>query len=203
MLYVRKFTIVLLSAIFLTLISYSAQSVAADHVKSDDGIYKNFGDVNIVPIKDSKYKIHLQLILRTNDGQLINITESSRSAAYIPHAITDHVFDTLMGKKEIITIDNIKYEKVQYIYSPTHDQSLFGLYPIFYETPLNYLPPSDAHAKMHEKHRETSIWKNFYCGEFKGHGSDCITIFQVTSPNLSLEPHDAVTQHWIILRELN
>ena len=108
-----------------------------------------------------------------------------------------------MGKKEIITIDNIKYEKVQYIYSPTHDQSLFGLQPIFYETPLNYLPPSDAHAKMHEKHRETSIWKNFYCGEFKGHGSNCITIFQVTSPNLSLEPHDAVTQHWIILRELN
>ena len=50
MLYVRKFTIVLLSAIFLTLISYSAQSVAADHVEPGDGIYKNFGDVNIVPI---------------------------------------------------------------------------------------------------------------------------------------------------------
>ena len=107
MLYVRKFTIVLLSAIFLTLISYSAQSVAADHLESGDGIYKNLGDVNIVPTKDSKYQIHLQLILRTNDGQLINITESSRSGAYVPHAIADHVFDTLMGKKEIITIDNV------------------------------------------------------------------------------------------------
>ncbi|SVD60086.1 uncharacterized protein METZ01_LOCUS412940, partial [marine metagenome] len=65
MLYVRKFTIVLLSAIFLTLISYSAQSVAADHVEpldwtefasqTGDGIYGNYGDVNIVPTRDSKY----------------------------------------------------------------------------------------------------------------------------------------------------
>ena len=40
----------------------------------------------------------------------------------IPHQITDHVFDTLMGKKEIVTIDNIKYEKVQYTFSPTLEQ---------------------------------------------------------------------------------
>ena len=133
MLYVRKFTIVLLSAIFLTLINYSAQSVAADHLEPGDGIYKNFVDELVVVTKDSKYKIYLQLILRTNDGQLINITESSRSAAYIPHAITDHVFDTLMGKKEIITIDNVKYEKVQYRYTPTLEHRFMGLYPIFSE----------------------------------------------------------------------
>ena len=203
MLYVRKFTIVLLSAIFLTLISYSAQSVAADHVESGDGVYKNFGDVNIVPTKDSKYKIHLQLILRTNDGQLINITESSRSGAYIPHAITDHVFDTLMGKKEIITIDNVKYEKVQYRYTPTLEHRFMGLYPIFSENyDLEFKSTPEAREKMHE-HKDFSMWKIHYCATFEGHGFSCIPIFQDLVPNMTLEPRDIITHQWTILRILN
>ncbi len=203
MLYVRKFTIVLLSAIFLTLISYSAQSVAADHVESGDGIYKNFGDVNIVPTKDSKYKIHLQLILRTNDGQLINITESSRSGAYIPHAITDHVFDTLMGKKEIITIDNVKYEKVQYRYTPTLEHRFMGLYPIFSENyDLEFKSTPEAREQMH-KHKDFSMWKIHYCATFEGHGFSCIPIFQDLVPTMTLEQRDVVTHQWTILRILN
>ena len=202
-LYVRKFTIVLLSAIFLTLISYSAQSVAADHVESGDGVYKNFGDVNIVPTKDSKYKIHLQLILRTNDGQLINITESSRSGAYIPHAITDHVFDTLMGKKEIITIDNVKYEKVQYRYTPTLEHRFMGLYPVFTEDyNLEFESTSGAREKMRE-HQEFAMWKIHYCATFEGHGFSCIPVFQDLVPNMTLEQHDVVIQQWTILRVLN
>ncbi len=203
MLYVRKFTIVLLSAIFLTLISYSAQSVAADHVEPGGGIYKNFGDVNIVPTKDSKYKTHLQLVLRTNDGQLINITESSRSAAYIPHAITDHVFDTLMGKKEIITIDNVTYEKVQYRYTPTLEHRFMGLYPIFSENyDLVFESTPEAREKMHE-HKEFSMWKIHYCATFEGHGFSCIPIFQDLVPTMTLAQHDIVTQQWTILRILN
>ena len=203
MLYVRKFTIVLLSAIFLTLISYSAQSVAADHLEPGDGIYKNLGDVNIVPTKDSKYKIHLQLILRTNDGQLINITESSRSAAYIPHTITDHVFDTLMGKKEIITIDNVTYEKVQYRYTPTLEHRFMGLYPIFSENyDLVFESTPEAREKMHE-HKEFSMWKIHYCATFEGHGFSCIPVFQDLVPTMTLAQHDIVTQQWTILRILN
>ena len=110
MLSVGKFTIVLLSTIFLALITCFAQSVVADHVEPGDGIYKNYGDVNLVSTnEESKYQVNLQLILRTGDGQLINVTESTANAAYIPHKITDHVFDTLMGEKEIVTIDDIKY----------------------------------------------------------------------------------------------
>ena len=213
MLYVRKFTIVLLSAIFLTLISYSAQSVAADHVEpldwtefasqTGDGIYGNYGDVNIVPTKDSKYKIHLQLILRTGDGQLINVTESTKTAAFIPHRITDHVFDTLMGKKEIITIDNVTYEKVQYRYTPTLEQRFMALYPIFTEDyNLEFESTSGAREKMRE-HQEFGIWKIHYCATFEGHGFSCIPIFQDLVPNMTLEQHDVVTQQWTILRVLN
>jgi len=203
MLYVRKFTIVLLSAIFLTLISYSAQSVAADHVESDDVIYKNFFDALEITTEDSKYKIHLQLILRTNDGQLINITESSRSAAYIPHAITDHVFDTLMGEKEIVTIDDIKYEKVQYTFTPTIEHRFTGLYPIFSEYyDLEFESTPEAREKMRE-HKDFSMWKIHYCATFEGHGFSCIPIFQDLVPTMTLAQHDIVIHQWTILRVLN
>ena len=214
MLYVRKFIIVLLSAIFLTLISYSVQSVAADHVEpldwtefasqTGDGIYGNYGDVNIVPVsEDSKYKINLQLILRTGDGQLINITESTETAAFIPHRLTDHVFDTLMGKKEIITIDNVTYEKVQYRYTPTLEQRFIGVYPIFTEDYiLEFESTSGAREKMRE-HQEFALWKIHYCATFEGRGFSCIPVFQDLVPNMTLEQHDVVTQQWTILRILN
>ena len=114
----KKIIIVLSSIIFIILIGCSVQSVVADHLEPGAGIYKDYGDVNIVTTIDSKWQVNLQTILRTSDGQLINVTESTANAAYIPHRITDHVFDTLMGEKEIVTIYNTKYEKVQYTYTP-------------------------------------------------------------------------------------
>jgi len=201
--YVKKFTIVL-SAIFLTFITYSGQSVIADHDELGDGIYKSIGDVNLITTtQDSKWKVNLQTILRTSDGQLINVTESTASAAYIPHKITDHVFDTLMGEKEIVTIDNIKYEKVQYRYTPTLEHRFMGLYPIFSENyDLEFESTPEAREKMHE-HKDFSMWKIHYCATFKGHGFSCIPIFQDLVPTMTLAQHDIVIHQWTILRMLN
>ena len=195
---------VLSSVIFAILISCSTQSVTADHVEPGDGIYKNYGDVNIVTTtKDSKWQVNLQLILRTSDGQLINVTESTASAAYIPHKITDHVFDTLMGEKEIVTIDNIKYEKVQYRYTPTLEHRFMGLYPIFSENyDLEFESTPEAREKMQE-HKDFSMWKIHYCATFKGHGFSCIPIFQDLVPTMTLAQHDIVIHQWTILRMLN
>ena len=207
MLCVGKFTVILLSAIFLTLIVCYVQSVAADHEEPGDGIYKNYGDANIVTTKDSEYQVHLQLILRTNDGQLINITESSGSGAYIPHQITDHVFDTLMGEKEIVTIDNIKYEKVQYTFSPTLEQRWMGMYPILEQININIKVEKDALVQMNKKTKDYSLWKIHYCADFAdiGHrdGLQCIPVFQVLVPTITLEPTDVITQQWTILRSMN
>ena len=199
----KKFMMVLSSVIFTILIACSTQSVVADHVEPGDGIYKDYGDVNIVTTIDSKWQINLQTILRTGDGQLINITESMANAAYIPHQITDHVFDTLMGEKEIITIDNIKYEKVQYVYSPTLQQRFMGLYPIFSEIPMEFEVEKGALAKLHEKIKDYSTWNIQYCAAFKGHGYDCVPILEVMVPNMTLESSDTVIQQWTILRILN
>ena len=204
MLSVGKFTIVLLSTIFLALITCFAQSVVADHVEPGDGIYKNYGDVNLVSTnEESKYQVNLQLILRTGDGQLINVTESTANAAYIPHKITDHVFDTLMGEKEIVTIDDIKYEKVQYTYTPTLEHRFMGLYPIFSENyDLEFKSTPEAREQMH-KHKDFSMWKIHYCATFEGHGFSCIPIFQDLVPTMTLEQHDIITHQWTILRALN
>ena len=203
MLSVGKFIIVLLSVILVVLIGCFTQSVIADHSEPGDGIYKDTSDVNLTITQDSKWKVNLQIILRTGDGQLINVTESTTNAAFIPHRITDHVFDTLMGEKEIITIDNTKYEKVQYTFTPTLEHRFMGLYPIFSEHyDLEFESTPEAREQMH-KQKDYSMWKIHYCATFEGHGFSCIPVFQDLVPTMTLEKDDIITHQWTILRELN
>ena len=199
----KKFTIALLGVIFVTLIAGSIQSISADHLEPGQGIFKEESEVELVTTHGSNYQIYLQTVFRNGNGQLINVSETVEIGMYIPHKITDHVFDTLMGKKEIITIDNIKYEKVQYIFSPTLEHRLTGLYPIFSEIPLEFKYEEGAVAKMNKKIKNYSIWKIHYCAAFEGHGYTCIPVFQALVPTMTLEPDDVVTQQWTILRELN
>jgi len=200
---VGKFIIVFLSIISLTLITCSVQSVTADHSEPGDGIYIGWNEVMITPVRDSNYVVSLQVILRNGDDQLINVIESSESAAYIPHQITDHVFDTLMGEKEIITIDNIKYEKVQYTYTATLEHRFMGLYPIFSEYyDLEFKSTPEAREQM-AKHKDFATWKIHYCATFEEHGYSCVPIFQDLVPAMTIEPQDVVTQQWTILRILN
>ena len=198
----KKFTIVLLSVAFVTLIAGSMGFVAADHLEPGQGIYVDAGTVNLVVSTDTKMQVHLQAITRNDDGQLINVTESTATGAYIPHKITDDVFDTLMGKKEIITIDNVKYEKVQYTFTPTLEQRFIGLYPIYTEITLEFTYEEGTLTKM-QVDKDYSLWKIHHCATFKGHGYDCIPIFQVLVPTMTLQTGDVVTQQWTILREMD
>ena len=198
----KKFTIVLLSVAFVTLIAGSMGFVAADHLESGQGVYVDDGKVNLVVSTDTKFQIYLQAVIRNEDGQLINVTENTITGAYIPHKITDDVFDTLMGKKEIITIDNIKYEKVQYTYTPTLEQRFVGLYPIYTEIALEFTYEESTLTKM-QVDKDYSLWKIHHCATFKGHGYDCIPLFQVLVPTMTLQTGDVLTQQWTILRMLN
>ena len=198
----KKFTVWSLSAVFIALIACSIQSVSADH-ESSEGIFKDKSEVNLVTTQDSDYQVYLLTILRNGDGQLINVTENTKTAAYIPHEIADYVFDTLMGEKEIVTIDNIKYEKVQYTFSPTLEQRWIGMYPIFEEIPIKIKVEGGKILNVYKDH---SLWKIHYCADFSNIGHDglqCIPIFQVLIPTITLEPSDVITHHWTILRELN
>ena len=170
----KVFAIPLLSIIFLVLLSGSIKSVATDSLESDTGIF--FDEVaSNIELKDSKYQVYVQITHRNEDGQLISVIESSLSGAYTPHKITDDVFDTLMGKKEIVTIDNIKYEKAQYVDPPMKEDE------------VDYV----------------SIWALMICGEIYGHGHECVSVFQASTAVGLITQTDVVTNQWTILRELN
>jgi hypothetical protein len=196
----------LLGVIFVVLLAGSVQSISADH-ESGKGIFKNEHEVELVTTENTNYQVYLQAVLRNGDGQLINVTENIKTAAYIPHELTDYVFYTFMGEKEIITIDNIKYEKVQYTFTPTLEQRWMGMYPIFEQIKINIEVEGDALVQMNKKIKDHSLWKIHYCADFVdiGHpeGLQCIPIFQVLVPTITLESTDVITQQWTILRELN
>ena len=221
----KKFTIVLLGVIFVTLIAGSIQSITAEHLEPGQGIFIDERDVNLRGTKviegvlgsppdfysepswrltnTSNFQVYLQTVLGNGDGQLISVVESTATAAYIPHKITGDIFDTLMGEKEIVTIDNIKYEKVQYTFSPTLEQRWIGMYPIFSEKTIKYNLKEDTYTKMNEEKKDRSNWKIHYCATFEGHGYQCIPILQVIVPTMIMEPDDIVINQWTILRDLN
>ena len=172
----------LLGVIFITLIAGSVQSVTADHLEPGQGIYKDENSVNLVSTKDSKYQIYIQVQVRNEQGQLVSISEASRGN-YLPHEMTDYVFNEKLGKKEIIIIDNIKYEKVQYINTVDMKQL------------KHTIDPTSAFIG--------SLVVNF-CGEIvSGHEFSCISIFQIDTAVGVLSETDVITNKWTILRELN
>jgi hypothetical protein len=200
----KRLVIPLLGIIFVALAG-SVQSISADH-ESGEGIFKDRSEVNLVTTHNSDYQVYLQAVLRNGDDQLINVTETTATGAYIPHEIADYVFDTLMGKKEIIIIDNIKYEKVQYMFSPTLEQRWIGMYPIFEEVPIKIKVEGLAKDEVFNVTKDHALWKIHYCADFSNIGHDglqCIPIFQVLVPTITLEPGDVVTHQWTILRDLD
>ena len=98
----------MLISIFTALIAGSIQDVLA---------YDITYMFEPIPIRNSEYQFHLQAVLRDTDGRLIGVTEAT-NGYYISHEITDESFDKCFGanicKKEIVAIDNKKYEKVQF-----------------------------------------------------------------------------------------
>ena len=193
----KKITIVLLSIIFV-LITGSIHYISAyDSTDSQ-------GPELIVTTEDSKYQLHIQVILRNAEGHLIGTTEGTYGS-YVPHKLTDNSFDTLFGEKEIVTVDGIKYEKVQITFTPTLQQRYMSIYPVYSEVDKLQVEFSDESVtKMHEENKHYSNWKLHYCVDFgEEHGFQCVAMFFALVPSVTLEPSDTVTQQWTILRVMN
>ena len=177
----KGFAIPLLGTILVLSLTYSVESVTADHLEPGRGIFNSEHQVNIILDKDSEYKIHLIVEVRNAQGQLISITENT-GGYVIPHKITDHVFDDLLGEKEFVTIDNIKYEQAKYSGNADMEQ----LMPI-YNRPSHYI----------------GSWVVTLCSVLGDHGYTCIAPFQASTAFVSLVEDNVVENHWTILRILN
>ena len=178
----KVFPKIMLGCIFSVLITCSVQSVLAQDITD---ILKP------VPIKDAEYQFHLQMVLRDSDGRLISVTEST-NGYYIPHAVTDEAFDIHFGKKEIVTVDNIKYEKVQYrekysldlpldVWNEDRDQGLVPKIP-----KLMFFIPAILEVSYGS---ETEIVDAY--------------IFQAFVPLVYLTEDDEINTQWTIFRKLN
>ena len=177
----KKFMMLLLGVFFVTLIAGSTQSVTADHLEPGQGIYKDENNVNHVSTKDSKYQMHIQIQVRNEQGQLVSISEADRGE-YIPHEITDYAFNENTGKKEIVTIDNMKYEKVQ------------------------YTDTFDIKQLEHTIDPVASFFGSLsidFCAEIGGHGFRCLPIFHTKAEVGVISETDVITHQWTLLRELN
>ena len=177
----KGFVILLLGTILVLSLTYSVESVTADHLEPGRGIFNNENQVNIILDKDSEYKIHLIVEVRNAQGQLISITENT-GGYIIPHKITDHVFDDLLGEKEFVTIDNIKYEQAKY----SGEADMEQLMPI-YNRPSHYI----------------GSWVVTLCSVLGDHGYTCIAPFQASTAFVSLVEDNVVENHWTILRIIN
>ena len=168
----KKFTIGLLGAIFITLIASSIQSVTADD--------STLLGVDIIPTKDSEFQVHLQVVVRDSQGQLVSVTEST-NGYYVPHDATDEAFDRNFGKKEIVTVDDIKYEKVQWVdtKSSCEDESCKDI------------------------HQNVGKWNTNFFGDFNEFGFLNIPLFQALTSTVIMEEDDNVTNQWTVLRAMD
>ena len=170
----KGFAISLLSVIFLVLLTGSVQSVATDHLELEGkGIFKNEEQVNLISSKDSKYEIFVLVEIRNAQGELISISESIRGD-HISYEVADIVFNEYFGKKEIITFDNIKYEKRQFV-----------------------------EQKISDEQKQEVVGVIYSCGDFGVHLDVCPPIFQANAPWFMLDKGDVMKNHWTVLRELN
>ena len=177
----KKFANILLGIVFAILTTSSIQYVSAEHFLVEQGIFKDGNTANLVPTDDSEYLIHLQIVVRNIEGQLVSVSES-KHGMYIPHKITDQMFTEELGTKEIIKINGMKYQKAQVIQPGTVNQNSF---PNFEDT--------------------QSLWGLTYCIQTNEHGYEnelCIPVFQTMTPHVSLEENDTFTLNWSILRAL-
>ena len=171
----------------MALVIGSIQYASADHSLGGNGIFMDENNVNLATTKDSKFLLHLQIIVRDGQGQLVSVTEATHGS-YIPHRVTDQVFDEFLSEKEIVNIDKIRYERGQWIETaPVQDYT----FKKTFEDMQSYwgIEYCLSTANWDEKHGDER-------------GITCIPIFQTTTPHVSLGEDDIFTQHWTILREI-
>ena len=166
----KKFTMLLLGAIFVVLIAGSIQSLAA----------QNENDV-----MNSEYKIHLQVIVRDANEQLVSVIESTNTEifpTYLPdgtldEGFIDYMFDReLQNDYQVITIDGTKYEKV------------------VWSTPIQETDPGMI---------VVTTTQLYICGTFEVYGEMCIPSLGASYSWIDLDLSFTTIDKWTVLRVMN
>ena len=161
---------VMLGAIFVTLIVSSFQSLAA----------QNENDV-----MNSEYKIHLQVVVRDANEQIVSVIESTNTKifpTYLPdgtlvEGFIDYMFDReLQNDYQVITIDGTKYEKV------------------VWSTPIQETDPGMI---------VVTTTQLDICGTFEVYGEMCIPSLVASHSWIYLDLSFTTIDKWTVLRIMN
>ena len=182
-LYMKKFEFVILSTVITTLIVSFAQVAVA--IPNDNIVIPDF---------DLKYELYLQTVVRDANGQLLSVSESGigwivissfPDGVQIPGFI-DYLMDNdVLAEKEIISIGNVKYEKIQF-------QT---------ETIVDNVTLTNLGAAKVGMFSGT-MWK--FCGDFKKeYGYQCVPLLEARTPQIHIDEGDVVTNQWTVLRIMN
>ena len=177
----KKFEGLMLSTIIITLIVGSAQVATAEKFNVDP-------DLNL------RYEVYLQSVVRDAQGQLLSVSESTvgwvvitsfPDGVQIPDLVDFLIDNNVITEKKIITIDNVKYEKIQFQTEKVVDHRMLT---------------SLGTAKVGMS--SGTLWK--FCGDFKGeYGHQCIPTFKAKTPQIHIAESNVLTNQWTVLRVMN
>ena len=177
----KKIEGLMLSTIIITLIVGSAQVATAEKFDVDP-------DLNL------RYEVYLQSVVRDAQGQLLSVSESTvgwvvitsfPDGVQIPDLVDFLIDNNVITEKKIITIDNVKYEKIQFQNEKVVDHRMLT---------------SLGTAKVGMS--SGTLWK--FCGDFRGeYGHQCIPTFKAKTPQIHIAEGNVLTNQWTILRVMN
>ena len=191
----EKFDSVMLSAIIITLIFSSTQTIIADD-KPNVKTHTLDPDINL------RYEVYLQTTIRDAQGQLLSVTESTLGWVAItafPDGksmpdLVEQVFNhNILDEKEVVTIDNVKYEKIQFF-----DEGVIDHNKLLNLNPTTSLYTSEIIGTS------SGGWYNI-CMDFKEIGYEylCGPFVAAKMPLIHLAEDNILTDQWTILRVIN
>ena len=174
----------MLSAIMITLVVSSAQVAVSFH--DNESL--------VEPDRDPRYQLYLQTVVRDTEGQLLSVSEETIAwilmpalpdGVQIPGLVDRMIDNNMVAEKEVIIIDNVKYDKLQWKTDVIID---------------NERLTSLGAAKVGMF--SGAIWK--FCGDFKQeYGNLCIPLLEARTPQIHIADGNVVTNQWTILRAMN
>ena len=184
----------MLSIIVLTLIVSSTQVVIADD-KPRLETYTFDPDFN------AGYEVYMQTTIRDAQGQLLSVSESTvgwvlitsfSDGVQIPGLLDTLVDNNIIAEKKIITIDNVKYEKIQFQNEKVIDHNVLT------NSPGIGTQGDDTKTGVFSG----GTWK--FCGDFTGkYGYQCVPMFKARMPQIHIAEGNVLTNQWTILRVMN
>ena len=191
----KKFDGVMLSAIIITLIFSSTQTIIADD-KPNVKTHTLDPDINL------RYEVYLQTTIRDAQGQLLSVSESiigwvtittfpdGKSMPDLVEQVFNH---NILDEKEVVTIDNVKYEKIQF----------FNKLLIDHNKLLNVNPATNLYTGGKIGTSSGSVYN--ICMDFNeiGYGHLCGPFVAAGMPLIHLAEGNILTDQWTILRVIN